>query len=356
MERDRVISADSHVTVHHDDVLAHLEPKYHAEYRWAVDEFENRHGDNVQSPNKVLRDYKHEAWGRPGAYDPHERLRDMDADGVDVEVLYSDVSAFRYLYLMREGAAQATRAFNDVLDDFADVDRQRLIVSYQIPIQNIDDAVAEVRRVASLGGKSLQLPLFPTEFGLPDFHDPRYDPLWATIQETGLPACSHIGVKLTYEELRLRDPSPQHGIANLVIPMASAEGLGMLIMGGVFERFPELQYVLVESGLGWVSWWLYMADDCVKRQGYEFPGITELPSHYFDKNVSLTFIDEPDAVHSTTIRNRIGVENIMWSSDYPHPVTSWPRSMETIERQFTGIAPAERALMLGANAARVWQL
>ena len=97
----------------------------------------------------------------------------------------------------------------------------------------------------------------------------------------------------------------------------------MFIMGGVFERFPKLKVVFVEPGLGWVDWWLYIVDDLQARQGYEFPAITKPPSYYFHQNVFLTFIDEPNAYRLAT--ERLGVDNIMWSSDYPHPVTSWPR-------------------------------
>ena len=111
----------------------------------------------------------------------------MDADGVDTEVLYSEVSAFRYIGDLKSGASEATRAFNDVLADFASADPARLLVSYQIPIHDIDFAVSEVRRVAAIGGKSLQLPVFPSELGLPDYFDERYDPLFAAIQETELP-------------------------------------------------------------------------------------------------------------------------------------------------------------------------
>jgi predicted TIM-barrel fold metal-dependent hydrolase len=100
----------------------------------------------------------------------------MDADGVDVEVIYSEVSAFRYIGDMERGAAEATRAFNDVLTQFASADPRRLVVSYQIPIHDIDAAVAEVQRVTELGAKSLQIPVFPTELGQPDYFDERYKP------------------------------------------------------------------------------------------------------------------------------------------------------------------------------------
>ena len=128
----------------------------------------------------------------------------------------------------------------------------------------------------------------------------------------------------------------------------------MWILSGVLVRFPDLKLVFVEPGVGWVAWYLYIIDDMATRQKYDFPAISELPSHYFRRNIHLTYIDEPDAIQ--LLRHRIGVRNIMWSSDYPHPVSSWPRSQELVARQFDGVPEAERDLITFANAARVWGL
>ena len=91
----------------------------------------------------------------------------------------------------------------------------------------------------------------------------------------------------------------------------------MWVLTGLLERFPRLKVVFVEPGIGWVAWWLYIADDFVKRQGYEFPALKKLPSEYFRQSVHLTFIDEPHVIMHA--HDRLGIENIMWSSDYPHP-------------------------------------
>ena len=114
----------------------------------------------------------------------------MDTDGVEASSSYCEVSAFRYLYLVKDGAAEATRAFNTALAEFASVDPKRLIVSYQIPIHDIDIAINEVRWAAADGCKSLQLPVFPTELGPARLLGQRYDPLWTAIQEADLPICS----------------------------------------------------------------------------------------------------------------------------------------------------------------------
>ena len=274
----------------------------------------------------------HAAFTRAGYRDGAERLKDMDADGVDVEVIYSEVSAFRYIGDMREGVGQATRAFNDVLSEFADNDRSRLVVSYQIPIVDIDEAVTEVKRVVALGGKSLQLPVFPTEIGMADYFDERYDPLWALIEETGLPICCHIGLNTNLDDLTRRDPTPQKGVMVPMAALSTAEAFGMWLLTGVLVRFPRLKLVFVEPGLGWIPWYLHTVDDLVQRQGYVFDQITELPSYYFHRNINVTFIDEPDAL--SLLRHQLGVENILWSTDFPHPVTSWPDSQQLITRAF----------------------
>jgi uncharacterized protein len=355
---ERLLSADSHVKVSQEQIKANLPGRLHAAYDEAVAKFQARTAGGAGRANAKGAQMgvggRNAAFTRPGYGDPVERLRDMDADGVEAEVIYSEVSAFRYLADLAEGASEATRAFNDVLTWFSEADPKRLVVTYQIPIHDIDAAVAEVNRVAGLGARSLQLPVFPPEFGLADYYHERYGPLFGAIQETGLPICCHIGLNTGLDDLNRRDPTPQKGIMVPMTPLTSAEALGMWIMGGVFERFPDLKVVFVEPGLGWVSWWVQTVDDMVLRQGYDFPAIKELPSYYFHRNVHLTFIEEPDGVQ--LLRHRLGVENLLWSTDYPHPVTSWPNSRQVVDEQFAGVPADERELMLSGNAARVWNL
>ena len=351
-----LISADSHVKMTHEQVKSHLAPEFHEAYDEVSGAYEarmsrgtgaaNRAGSQIASSNSAFR--------RAGYWDPVERLKDMDVDGVQTEVIYSEVSAFRYLSDVKVGKTEVVRAFNDALHDFSLSDPERLVVSYQIPIHDIDLAVGEVKRVIALGAKSLQLPVFPAELGQLDYFDDRYDPLFAVIQDSGLPICCHIGLKTTLEELAKRDPTPNLGIMVPVTPLMTAEAFGMWIMGGVFEKFPRLKVVFVEPGLTWVAWWLDVVDDMVKRQGYIYPAITELPSAYFHRNIYLTFIDE--SLGLNRVRDLLGVENIMWSTDFPHPVTSWPHSRKVVDEEFESIPADERELMLSGNAIRVWNL
>ena len=124
----------------HDQVKAHLASKYHDEYDEATGQFVQSMSANAaaKANQAGMINFNYPAFGRPGGGDPHERLKDMDTDQVDTEVLYCEVSAYRFLYKMRDGWKEATRAFNDALIDFGSVDPKRLVVSYQIPIHDVD--------------------------------------------------------------------------------------------------------------------------------------------------------------------------------------------------------------------------
>lgn len=366
----RLISADDHVDLSQERVKSFLHPRHHDSYDDAVAKVESelRGRNNVEVnrrwreqqdlPAEAIKGFggseRHPASGRGGHTDPFERLEDMDTDGVDASSSYCEVSAFRYLYLVRDAAAEATRAFNTALAQFASADPERLVVSYQIPIHDIDMAVREVRWAARSGCKSLQIPVFPNELGLADYWDSRYDPLWKAVQDADLPLCLHIGLKLSMEDVARRDPTPQRAIFTSMVPMSTAEALGMWILTGVLERNPHLKVVFVEPGIGWVVWWLNTVDDMAARQGYEFPGLRQAPSDYFHRNVHLTFIDEPNVIRYA--HESLGIDNVMWSSDYPHPVSSWPSSRTTVERIFDGVPDGDRDRVCRRNAARVWNL
>jgi predicted TIM-barrel fold metal-dependent hydrolase len=279
----------------------------------------------------------------------------MDRDGVWAEVLYSELSAFRQFHLAGDQWKAVARAFNDALDDFCAVDRRRLVASYQLPIIDLDHAAAEVHRLSALGARSVQLPNYPTELGFAPYHDPTYDPLWTALSDTGITISQHLGLKNSLFDIYRADPTPYKVIFNSMPGMMIVENLSFWLMTGVLERFPDLRIVFVEPSFDIFVVWLRMLDKSWTRgRDRLYPGVTTLPSDTFRRQISLTFIGG-DA-ESLAQRHEVGIENIMWSTDFPHPASTWPNSASVVEKLFADIPSAERQLILAGNAARVYGL
>jgi uncharacterized protein len=353
----RLISADSHVRITEDWVKERLPKDALESYDKAIRtlndlELEQRGGHRMS-----LEDFGDRAPGAtdPGYWDPHARLAAMDRDGVYAEVLYSELSAFRQFHLAGDHWREVARAFNDALADFAAIDPKRLVASYQLPIIDINHAVSEVQRLAALGARSVQLPNYPTELGFAPYHDPSYDPLWAALSETKITISQHLGMKNTLFDVYRADPTPFKSIFTSLPGMMIVENLSFWLMTGVLERFPKLQVVFVEPSFNIFVLWLRMLDATWGRgRDKQFPGVTALPSETFHRQISLTLIGG-DA-YSLSQRYDVGVENIMWSTDFPHPASTWPNSAQVVEKLFAEIPAEERQLIVAGNAARVYGL
>ncbi len=347
-----LISADSHVAIKLEDIRARVPRALQAPFDDAI--AANLAADNAARGGRVLAldSWDMEAMRDPGYHDPAARLAAMDRDGVWAEVLYSEVSAFRHFGLVQGDWRPIARGFIDLLSEFAAHDPDRLAVSYQVPVLDIDYAVGEVVRLAGLGARSIHLPNHPSELGLAEYHDPSYDPLWAVLSETGIAITHHLGNRPYLFDLLRRDPTPQAAIFTSMPAFALAEPLAWWILTGTLERFPKLKIVFVEPNLYWIPGFLQGLDR--KADGrYDLPGLTMKPSDYWHRNMAATFVDDEIGL---SLRHHIGVENILWSTDFPHPATTWPNSREVVERQFVGIPAAERDLMVHANAARLYNL
>lgn len=350
----RLISVDSHVRIEPDQIKAHMPERFHQEWDMAVQKESEQHTAELGGldPKVLAAGFSHEAMSDPGYFEPVERLKAMDRDEVEVEVLYSEVSAFRHYPLMRHGWKEASVAFNRVLLDFASVDPKRLVPAYQVPLIDIDFAVEQIDRLASMGAKAVHIPTFPSEVGLPEYHDSRYDRVWATIQDAEISISQHLGLVASLWELLRRDPTPQKAIFTSQPAMRLAETIGFWILPGVLERFPRLKIVLVEPSLGWVPFYLDTLDGMAAGP-YEFPGLKDKPSSYFHRQMYLTFVDDPRGLDH---RHDLGVDRIMWSTDFPHPATSWPNSQAIVAKNFADVPDAERDLIVAGNAARLYSL
>jgi len=358
---ERLISVDSHVHFTDEWVKARLPARLHkvwdeaAKKQGAYEAAELRRGQ----PQLQLEDFVDpEAAKDPGHFEPNAKLLAMDRDGVEAEVIFPEVGGAKYCTpgLMGEDWKESLSGYNDGMADFAAVNPLRLLTAYQIQLFDIEFAVKEVLRLAKRGARCVQITPFPSEFGLPDVHDQRYDPLWSVLSETNITILNHLDVKASLWDVFRRDPTPQKGIFTGMPAMALAEPLSFWILTGTLERFPRLKVILVEPGLGWLPFFFEVVLDARMHAHYSFPNVKMLPSEYFKRQMGATFMYEPTGLASAY--KYFGPDCLYWSTDFPHPATCWPNSRKVVAEQFTraGIPEADRRKIVSTNALRLFGL
>jgi predicted TIM-barrel fold metal-dependent hydrolase len=295
------------------------------------------------------------AEGRRGGWDPDARIEDMDFDGVDAQVLFGSGAGGGVAIRTLEKPMQAVmmRAYNDWLAEHCRAYPKRLIGIGELPVWDVEGSIAEARRCAKLGLRGVALPAIPAYPDSPpedrSYFDPAFEPLWQTLEDLNLHVHMHLGTRALG-----RDADKNLMTAITVNKSAMCEPIATFIFSGILQRHPNLKLVSVESGVGWMAFMVPWMDNVFARHRYHTRSpLAEPPSFYFHRQVLGTFIDD-----EVGIRNRdvIGVESIMWSSDYPHVNSSWPTSQAYIERHFGGVPAAERAKMVGGNAAKLYGL
>jgi predicted TIM-barrel fold metal-dependent hydrolase len=290
---------------------------------------------------------------RPGGWDPVVRLGDQDLDHVEGEVLHTTL-AFRLFWLRDARLQQACfRVYNDWLAEFCSHSPQRLIGVPLISLYDVDAAVAELRRTSALGLKGAMVWLSPPE-GCPSFGSTAYDPFWAEAEDLDMPVVLHEITGAGESRLSQAYWDENRVLQNVVAPHEAQRTFAQLILSGVCERFPRLRLISAENGTDWLPLWLKRLDGALRRtQGvstYPTP-LTLKPAEYFHRQVYFSYINEPEAVEH---RDQIGVDNLMWASDYPHSASTWPKSLEVVDRDTSTIPPEERRKLVHDNVLRVY--
>jgi predicted TIM-barrel fold metal-dependent hydrolase len=284
---------------------------------------------------------------RPGGWDPVQRLVDQDVDGVDGEVLHTTLG-FRLFWLLDAELQQACfRVYNDWLAEYCRHSPGRLVGLGLISLADVKLGVKELERCAGLGLKGAMI-----WNSAPDdrpYSSPEYDPFWAAAQELRMPVSFHA---LTgFHESRI----PLKSVFFILSTYHEVERtLATVILSGVLERFPALQLVSVESQAGWIPYFLQRLDRAGKTRRDNFETrLTMAPREYFHRQVYATYIDDPQAIAGL---EQIGADNLLWSSDYPHNASTWPRSQEVVERDFGHLAANVRRKVVRDNVRNLYQL
>jgi predicted TIM-barrel fold metal-dependent hydrolase len=290
---------------------------------------------------------------RVGGRDPTERLKAMAMDGVVGEVLYPTLGG-RLFYLEDAELQQACfQVYNDWLVEYCGAVPSRLFGIAAISTYDIDRAIKEITRCKNAGLRGAMIWQYPPK-ELP-FTSNHYDRFWTAAQDLQMPVSLHIstghGSSKGFRNERGME-SYRRTINGRTQEIMDA--LFEIVFSGVLERFPRLQLVLVENEVGWIPFWLQQCDRYFERYRFIDPlPMKNLPSEYFCRQVYATFFN--DEVGGRNL-SWWGVDNCMWSSDYPHSNTTWPHSREVIARDLGHLPPAARSKLVSGNVARLYNL
>ncbi|HEV3452938.1 MAG TPA: amidohydrolase family protein [Acidimicrobiia bacterium] len=295
---------------------------------------------------------------RPGSYDAKARLADLDADGVDRQVLYPSVTLEGARVCAHERDLQrcCVRAYNEWLAEFCRDTGGRLSGLAVMPTTGVDDALAELEVALALGHRGFLLSCFPNGSRDPEPDDERF---WGAVEASGLPAAVHIGSFVAPRVSRWPDTRALSFLAVAGAAKAGAHAIELaatLLFSGAFERCPGVRVALAEAGIGWIPTALEQLDAMFLRYrwvGEAVERMQAMPSELFRRNVWATFIVDRVGLEHL---DRLHPGHVCWSSDYPHDTSDWPSSRLTIEHQFRGLPLDEVRAMVSTNAARLYGL
>ncbi len=399
-QKDFVVSADGHLLEPVDLFKTRL-PKHLRHLAVWEEEFEIE--PFVEGGARVFRKLHtpgFEGWtvsryrqtsGRTPEGDPDVILEDMDADGVDAQVLHPNLSQFGLFTDHHEMSIAHARVYNDYVMERFTPYFHRLAPTAPVPLTDIGDAVAEIERVAAGGFRGV---LLPATAPMP-YYRPEYDPVWAAIQATGMSVFVHTqtgGIRVNDPEAltlkvmmenaqQVNQPMDEKMASKRMVTQAvystlvPSQLICQLVGGGVPERYPDLHFSLIEFNAHWLSslvgamdkcwitgigqdadWWLGRWDD--SRPAEDQPDMARLfklndkwpyplmPSEYVQRQFHVQFQDDPVAV---ACRHITGLSTLIWGNDYPHAEGTFRGSQELNAKQFAGVPDDERKAILGGT-------
>jgi predicted TIM-barrel fold metal-dependent hydrolase len=290
---------------------------------------------------------------RRGCWDIHERVRDMNANGLLASMCFGSFPSFCGLLWVRAKdkalAHVMQQAYNDWhIDEWCAAYPGRFLPLAQLPLWDIDLMTREVRRVARKGCHAVAFPENPTLISMPSIHDRAWDPFWKACSDEQVALAIHIG-SVWQPQPPSGDSAPETMMAG--VPVASLHTASDFVFSEVFRRFPDLRVALSEGGIGWIPYFLERIDYLNERHSawtrWKFSG--EHPSDVFRRHFLCCFIDDNTGVRS---RQEIGVDIISWECDYPHSDSTWPGSPERLMQSLAGVPDAEVDKITHANALR----
>jgi uncharacterized protein len=378
----KVIDVDTHFTEPHDLWTSRAPAKWKervpqvkivdGKRQWIID------GDrpmSVANPSSVVKPDGAKARGieflkweieevHPGSYDVKPRLKFMDGEGIWAQIIYPNLLGFgglRAATLDPELRLLCTHIFNDAMAEIQQESGNRMFPMALMPWWDMEATLKEAQRCHKMGLKGINTNSSPHDHKVPDLGEPHWDPLWELCSDLNLPINFHIGSSTEGIDWFGKAPWPSQSVdrrialGSTMLFMHNAQVFANIIYSGLLERFPKLKFVSVESGVGWMPFLLETLDYELEEAAPRAKKIlTMKPSEYFKRNIYSCFWFEDQGLHNAI--KAVGVDNIMFETDFPHPTCLYPNALERVAHTLEGLDFDTKRKLLSANASRVYSI
>jgi predicted TIM-barrel fold metal-dependent hydrolase len=299
-----------------------------------------------------------------GASTVAPRLEMMDKTGVWAQIVYPNLLGFGNTKASDYDAGLrmvTTTVYNDAMAELQEESGGRLLPMALLPWWDIDAAVAEAERAKAMGLRGIITNSDPQDAGMPDLGDRFWNPLWAACTDLELPVNFHIGSSQTQRTWFGSTPWPSQGddqklaIGGAMMFFSNARVLANLLFSGVCERFPKVQFVSVESGIGWIPYLLENLDYQIDELAPSSVSYLSMkPSEYFRRQMHACFwFEHGDLAH--TIK-QVGVDNVMFETDFPHPTCLYGNTLDKVAAALSELPESDRRKVLSGNAAKLYRV
>ena len=382
----RVIDADTHMTERHDLFTARAPKAYldrvpqvkeiDGKPHWIVDGSVDlgpargggvidRNGDKFPFEECKLNGID---WVHQGAWDPEARLAVMDECGIWAQVLYPNAIGIGGQTLANEVKDPALRRlcveiYNDHMAELQEWSENRFLPMPVLPAWSVDECAVEAERLAGLGFRGVNMTSDPQESGSPDLASREWEKLWEVCADLQLPVHFHIGASLTSLNFYGKYFWPslhqnlKPAVGGTMLFLNNARVVINSIYAGIFDRHPNLKMVSVESGMGWIPFILETIDyEILENAPEQAAQLSRKPSEYFEHHWYATFWFEEGGGDLQGLIDRVGEDNVMFETDFPHPTCMYPDPLGTVAPRMATLRPETRRKVLGETAAALYRV
>jgi predicted TIM-barrel fold metal-dependent hydrolase len=294
----------------------------------------------------------------PGGYDPAERLKVLDEEGIDKALLYPTLGIHWEGHVADPKLADAyARAYNRYIVDFCSYDRKRLVPVAHINLLDIDMAIAEAERARKDGCVGIYLSPDPASRGGRWLADPEMGRFWDAASDLDMPIGFHVVVRENeanplYPYLVNADPRQTGGLLSTFLGLEVMMAFSQMLTDGVFDRHPRLKLAVLETGSNWLIAWLDRMDHKFEKVAEGRAGALKMkPSDYFHRQCVISA--DPDETMTDAVIARVGDDKVIWASDYPH-IDAEMNVLASLETQIGHLPQDSQNRILGGNCLRFY--